>query len=1723
MSSASIGPSVSDVGRFDFASFDPIAVLKNGKLLLSSAGTEFVLSKDHLDPRSLALQRKNIKEQLGEGFQFIGEIANDEDLMAVDLVPAKTECVQGRFYLKYHAYCLPGVSDRREVSSELQQKRAELEAMLSQKGASARQKNQARRRLKELSQSQEPSSSLLAPSKALASSGATKAIVTEQPQLGDKIVVESVVDIDRAFEDANEWPFERFCDELCNELFDAQWDVRHGAAVALREILKRHASAAGRRADAPGGLSQRNEQCRTWLVDCALRLLCVLILDRFADYTSDETVAPVRETTAQVMATLYPHMAVSDLTQLVEYFLRLQQQKDQWEVRHSVFLALKYMVSVRQDIVEPLLEQHLLPRFVEGLQDSADDVKMAAADSLLQLVKTCYGMIPAVQIDSIASIVWRTLLELDDITASTTSLMHLLAEIYAATLPKVSVSAPVGSGSVLAVLVPRLFPFMRHTVKSVRMATVNTSLRLLSATSTDTSEWVAPIASDFLQIVFQNCILEELEEVAGATYGLWRTLLSAAFRAFAAGPNCRKQVECWISLAATPTGSQINRALIKSFSTNDSSGKLGVFDNQTANATTRIRGASFLAAFALQASPPVLELIWMFIQGMLNSNSAAQKQSAALILVEWARLIPTDSGAPAILPDAIKQLLLAILDSRMSKGDLYDELVNLVGDIRFETESLFQSFQNIGIPLSLSIPVSQMSPEQIAELIGPNAFGALLPMVPDDKRQVQSAPTGKEKSPANGTQPSTREKLKARRDRIQTSLQYLEASQTELQIQVSDAIAASVVSMRILPEKLSPLINSHLKALKRESDLSLQRRCAESLALLMYHIRTRSPSPSPQILKQVLPLLSADLTDLVPPTEESEQQVSEVAVLPGEPAPKRRKIDTTASVPVDAPGASEARLGRRGAEELLQAVAQLFGAQLFDSLPSLWQEISAVSAASENVTALLVTRALAPHLHRTLKLERLLSIVPLLIARIAGSSKGTVHYVAAKALATVIKSSMPESMTTVIQQLVPVLQDASNKDARLGAAIALREIVDALSIDILPFIIFLIIPILGRMSDQDDSVRRTVTFCFATLVRLLPLEAAIPNPPSMPSDLVATRDRERSFLLQLIGGGPKVDKFDLPIKINAQLRNYQQEGVNWLSFLNRYNLHGVLADDMGLGKTLQTLCVVASDDFQRKQRYAADAVKNLESKPLPSLVVCPPTLVGHWHHEVRAYCDATVFRSLEYMGQPYERRGLIDSFSKYQLIVTSYDVVRNDIELLEKINFNYCVLDEGHIIRNAKTKLTQATKRVRANHRLVLSGTPIQNSVLELWSLFDFLMPGFLGTEKQFTQQYVKPILGSRDARASPADQERGVLAMESLHRQVLPFVLRRLKEDVLQDLPPKIIQDVPVQLSPLQVRLYDLASASASDSGEGEEKGKSRHIFQALQYLRKLCSHPKLVMNQSLPEYKAITKEMELEKLSIDDISVAPKLGALRDLLLECGIGVEQEDSAAGLQTPQANQHRVLIFCQLKQMIDIIETDLFKRHMKSVTYMRLDGDVPQQQRVPMVQKFNSNPTIDVLMLTGRVGGLGLNLTGADTVIFMEHDWNPQADLQAMDRAHRLGAKKTVNVYRIITKGTLEEKIMSLQQFKLRIANAVVNKDNQSFANMDTSQLLDLFNYSGESSATGNKNSRKVKQAKSEDAMDVAVGGGVPKSVLANLDELWDESQYAEEYNIDSFLSTLKK
>lgn len=557
-----------------------------------------------------------------------------------------------------------------------------------------------------------------------------------------------------------------------------------------------------------------------------------------------------------------------------------------------------------------------------------------------------------------------------------------------------------------------------------------------------------------------------------------------------------------------------------------------------------------------------------------------------------------------------------------------------------------------------------------------------------------------------------------------------------------------------------------------------------------------------------------------------------------------------------------------------------------------------------------------------------------------------------------------------------------------------------------------------------------------------------------------------------------------------------------------------------VGKTLQAICILAGDHHQRALNKEVN---------LPSLVICPPTLTGHWVFEVNKFVSIDYLKPLHYVGFPNDREKLRPKISAHNLVVASYDIVRKDIAFFGQIHWNYVILDEGHIIKNGKTKCSQAMKQLIANHRLILSGTPIQNNVLELWSLFDFLMPGFLGTEKQFCGKFSRPILASQSC-SSAKDQEAGALAMESLHRQVLPFILRRVKEDVLTDLPPKITQDLLCELSPLQERLYEdfskthlnsddlnecLESIDRSTRTDGNASSVVRktHIFQALRYLQNVCNHPKLVLTKEHPEFQMIQDDLAKTNRSLNDIDNAAKLPALKQLLLDCGIGTE---AANGDPLMPINQHRALIFCQLKAMLNIVEMDLLKKHMPTVSYLRLDGSIPAASRHQIVTKFNSDPSIDVLLLTTQVGGLGLNLTGADTVIFVEHDWNPMKDLQAMDRAHRIGQKKVVNVYRLITRKSLEEKIMGLQKFKLLTANTIVSEQNASMDTMATEQLFDLFTLTDGASSKGTngpKNSRNDSATKQNVNL---------KQALESLENLWDEHEYEEEYDISAYINTLK-
>ena len=416
-------------------------------------------------------------------------------------------------------------------------------------------------------------------------------------------------------------------------------------------------------------------------------------------------------------------------------------------------------------------------------------------------------------------------------------------------------------------------------------------------------------------------------------------------------------------------------------------------------------------------------------------------------------------------------------------------------------------------------------------------------------------------------------------------------------------------------------------------------------------------------------------------------------------------------------------------------------------------------------------------------------------------------------------------------------------------------------------------------------------------------------------------------------------------------------------FLRRYGFGGILADEMGLGKTLQVLALLTVTKEQDRR---------------PSLVVCPKTLTLNWAAEVKKFTPGLSVRVID--GTTEERERLMENLSGDDLIITSYSLLLRDIKKYTALeqSFAYMILDEAQYVKNNRTATAKAVKLIRAEHRLALTGTPLENGVQELWSIFDFLMPGFLGDAAQFRKRYEVPIHERQDGQA-----------LEDLRRRIRPFLLRRTKDTHLKDLPPKIEQTSTCALTPEQLVVYTRTLEQVREDvfRAVQAKGFQRsrmEILSALMRLRRICDHPALV-DPRLPK----TEEL------------SGKMAQTMELVREATNG----------------GHKVLIFSQFTSLLDILRAGLDGSGIGHVT---IEGRT--RHRAEQVRRFERDPSAQVFLLSLKAGGTGLTLTAADTVIMYDPWWNPLAERQAMDRAHRLGQTRTVNVYKLITAGTVEEK-----------------------------------------------------------------------------------------------------
>lgn len=471
-----------------------------------------------------------------------------------------------------------------------------------------------------------------------------------------------------------------------------------------------------------------------------------------------------------------------------------------------------------------------------------------------------------------------------------------------------------------------------------------------------------------------------------------------------------------------------------------------------------------------------------------------------------------------------------------------------------------------------------------------------------------------------------------------------------------------------------------------------------------------------------------------------------------------------------------------------------------------------------------------------------------------------------------------------------------------------------------------------------------------------------------------------------------------PRNLKAKLRPYQEQGIAWLKFIHDIASGGVLADDMGLGKTLQTIALFL-------------LVKS-QNKKLSSLVVAPTSVVGNWEREINRF--APTLKVTVWHGA--DRKQQIDELQTSEVIITSYALLRRDVELLESLNLTYCVLDEAQHIKNPASATAQTAKRIPAQRRLALTGTPIENRLSEIWSIFDFVSPGLLGPLNKFEERFSRPI--------DQGDSKTAARLRSTIH----PFILRRTKLEVAEDLPEKLEDDRICELAGDQKSIYAQVAREvrAQVMGEVERHGIAKsqiHILAGLTKLRQAACDPRL---------------LGLPRQFTDEDS--GKLMALRELVEECVAG----------------GHKVLVFSQFVSMLTLIRGVL---DADSVKYEYLDGST--KDRGAHVERFQQDPTITVFLISLKAGGTGLNLTAADTVMHFDPWWNPAVEEQATDRAHRIGQTRVVTTYRLIAEGTIEQKILQLKERKRELVSAVLTEDAGGAKKLTRSDVEELFAVDG--------------------------------------------------------------
>ena len=495
--------------------------------------------------------------------------------------------------------------------------------------------------------------------------------------------------------------------------------------------------------------------------------------------------------------------------------------------------------------------------------------------------------------------------------------------------------------------------------------------------------------------------------------------------------------------------------------------------------------------------------------------------------------------------------------------------------------------------------------------------------------------------------------------------------------------------------------------------------------------------------------------------------------------------------------------------------------------------------------------------------------------------------------------------------------------------------------------------------------------------------------------------------------------FEIPPELEGVLREYQKRGFLWLKTLQYNGFGGILADDMGLGKTLQVIAFLLSDYRDRDERDAREsdarerkgtAGQDLaqNSAQRGALIVAPASLVYNWKNEFKKFAPELPIRMIT--GMAAERAELIRSAGENEILLTSYDLLKRDLQEYKACRFRCQIIDEAQYIKNHSTQSAKAVKEIQADFKLALTGTPVENRLSELWSTFDYLMPGFLYTYGRFRDELETPIVQNADERAT-----------KRLRKMIAPFVLRRLKKDVLTDLPDKLEETVVAQLSGEQQKLYDAhvkrLMLMLDRQSEAEFKTAKITILAELTKLRQLCCDPGLIYE----DYQGESAKLEL--------------------------------CVSMIKNAVDGGHKILLFSQFTAMLDRLAARLRK---EAISYHMLTGSTEKEKRAQMAADF-AEDAVPVFLISLKAGGTGLNLMAADIVIHFDPWWNLAVQNQATDRAHRIGQKHVVNVYKLVMKDTVEENILKLQDKKKELADQILDGESLNGSSLTREDLMELL------------------------------------------------------------------